>query len=180
MKSLVLYSSSRRGGNSDLLTDRLVEGMGSTKVYLDQLRIEPVVDRRHVPSGFTPVDDDYDGLIAQVLDHDLLIFACPLYWYGMPSPLKAFFDRWSQSLRDQRFDFRQALASKRAAVVITGSDRPRIKGLPLVQQFEYIFGFAGLPFLGYVIGEGNKPGEVLNDERALAEVTALRRQFSAQ
>jgi multimeric flavodoxin WrbA len=112
--------------------------------------------------------------VEQVLAHDVLVFATPLYWYGMSGPMKLFVDRWSQSLRDKRYDFKAALRQKRAFVVITGGDNPRIKGLPLVHQFAYIFDFVGMDFAGHVIGEGNKPGDVLLDQRALGEVDSLR------
>ena len=179
VKILVLYGSTRRGGNSDQLAGRLVAGLPRTEVYLSEKQIKPIVDQRHDPQGFTPVDDDYDAIVQQVLEHDVLLFATPLYWYGMSAPMKLFVDRWSQSLRDKRYDFKAALRQKRAFVVVTGGDNPRIKGLPLIQQFTYIFDFVGMPFAGYVIGEGNKPGDVLLDERALDEVRWLRNSLQS-
>ncbi|SET81198.1 hypothetical protein SAMN05421676_108151 [Salinibacillus kushneri] len=59
------------------------------------------------------------------------------------------------------------MRSKTAFVIAVGGDNPHIKGLPLIQQFQYIFEFAGVSFEGYVIGEGNKPGEIRHDKQAL-------------
>lgn len=180
VKPLLILSSSRRGGNSELLAEAVVRGLECTRLYLPEKRIEPVVDQRHVPGGFTPVDDDYAEIVALLRTHDTLIFATPIYWYGMAGPLKDFFDRWSQVLRDPSFAFKAELAQKRAFVVLAGSDNPRIKGLPLILQFQHIFGFVGMDFAGYVIGEGNRPGEVLQDGRALAEAEWLGRQVAAK
>ena len=38
-------------------------------------------------------NDDMAGLLQKYLDADVAIFSFPLYCYGMPAPLKAFFDR---------------------------------------------------------------------------------------
>jgi multimeric flavodoxin WrbA len=180
VKVLALYGSSRRDGNSEILADRLIEGLDATRIYLAEKDIKPIDDGRHTPGGFLPVDDDYEAIIGQVMAHDLLIFATPIYWYGMSGQMKLFVDRWSQSLREKRLDFKASMAAKRAYAVLAGGDAPRIKGLPLVQQFHYIFDFMGMEFAGYVIGEGNKPGEVLQDGRALDEAGRLNALLRAQ
>ncbi|HEY3367736.1 MAG TPA: flavodoxin family protein [Symbiobacteriaceae bacterium] len=180
MSLLVLYGSSRRRGNSELLTDQLVTGLACTRIYLAEHLVMPIQDKRHTSEGFGPVDDDYEAIVDQVLAHDIIIFATPLYWYGMSAQLKAFLDRWSGSLRDQRFDFRADMAKKTAYVVVTGSAQPRIKALPLIQQFDLVCGYVGIPFAGYLIGEGNRPGDVLHDGRAMAEAEWLRRSLQEQ
>lgn len=179
MSLLVLYGSSRRGGNSELLADELVRGLECTRVYLAEHLVMPVQDKRHTPEGFGPVDDDYESIIAQVLAHDVIVFATPLYWYGMSAQLKAFLDRWSASLRDKRIDFAGDMGKKLAYVVVTGSDQPRLKALPLIQQFDLIFRYVGIAFSGYLVGEGNRPGDVLKDGRALVEAAWLRDELQA-
>lgn len=175
MKILVLYGSSREEGNTEILTERALDGLEATRVYLRHMHIEPIVDQRHAPEGFSMVNDDHDRIIQQMVDHDIVVFATPLYWYGMSGPMKDFVDRWSQSLRDERFDFKNRMQSKLAYVVITGGSDARLKGLPLIQQFYHIFEFVGVPFAGYLIGNGGKPGQILQDERALLEADWLNK-----
>lgn len=143
MKVLALLGSTRENGNSEYLANKIVEGTDHTLVKLADLNIKPIVDQRHADGGFTPVDDDYEELVHQMLTHDVFVFATPLYWYGMSGPMKDFFDRWSQYLRDERFNLKEELAKKKAYVVITGGSSAKVKGLPLVQQFQYIFDFVG-------------------------------------
>lgn len=173
MNVLVLYGSSRDNGNTEQLTQLVLEGVPHTSIRLRDKQIESIHDQRHDPDGFSSVADDYDDVTKAVLDHDVLIFATPIYWYGMSGHMKNFVDRWSQSLRDKRYNFKQSMAHKHAYVIATGGDEPRVKGLPLIQQFQYIFGFVGMPFEGYIIGEGNKPGDVLEDKRAIADAKIL-------
>lgn len=180
MKLLVMYSSSRRHANSEILAERVIQDLPATRLFLTDHQILPIEDMRHTEEGFGFVDDDYDQIIHQVLDHEILLFSAPIYWYGMPARMKLFFDRWSQSLRDQRFAFKSEMSKKRAYVVLTGGDAPRLKGLPLIQQFQYIFDFVGMEFAGFLIGDGNRPGEILSDQRALLEASALNAALRQQ
>ncbi|GLB59775.1 flavodoxin family protein [Cytobacillus sp. NCCP-133] len=169
MKVLALLGSTRENGNSEYLAKKIVKGTEHTLVKLSDLRIEHIVDQRHAEGGFSPVDDDYEQLVQHMLSHDVFLFATPLYWYGMSGPMKDFFDRWSQYLRDERFHLKEELARKKAYVVISGGSSAKVKGLPLVQQFQYIFDFVGMKFADYIIGSGVKPGEVKEDILALAK-----------
>ena len=173
MKIFTLLGSSRKNGNTEQLANRVTTGLSVTTLRLKETRILPIDDLRHEPGGFQAVDDDYDKCVKQMAEHDVFLFATPLYWYGMTGRMKNFVDRWSQSLRDTDWSFREAVQGKQAIVVLTGGDSPKMKGLPLIQQFRWIFDFAGMTFLDYVIGTGNKPGEVLQDEAALAKAQSL-------
>jgi multimeric flavodoxin WrbA len=179
VKLLVLYGSSRPRGNSEMLTERIVKDIPHTAIYLRDKHISPIEDKRHHPEGFQPVDDDHDDVVRQLLAHDVLLFVTPLYWYGLSGLMKTFIDRWSQSLRDKRFSFKDGLRGKQTYLIVVGGDQPRLKALPLVQQFQYICDFVGLDFRGYIIGEANQPGDILQDERALFEAERLRDHLKA-
>ncbi|UXH43594.1 flavodoxin family protein [Rossellomorea vietnamensis] len=177
MKVLALLGSTRKNGNSEYLAKKIVEGTDHTVVSLADLHIEPIEDLRHAEGGFLPVDDDYEQLVRMMEEHDVLLFATPLYWYGMSGPMKNFFDRWSQYLRDERFNLKEELTKKKAYVVITGGSSANIKGLPLVQQFNYIFEFVHMEFTDYLIGAGVKPGEIVNDTAALEKAERWNARF---
>ncbi|OAB43109.1 flavodoxin family protein [Paenibacillus antarcticus] len=177
MGIVVLYGSSRRDGNSDTLADLLVEGLDVDRIYLSDYNLQPIVDYRHTEAGAYP-DDDYHELIDRVLEQDTIVFATPIYWYGISGVLKTFVDRWSQSLRENREHFLAEMSAKKAYVIAIGDDEPHVKGLPLIQQFQYIFDFTRTQFDGYIIGEGNKPGSILEDAAALTRVEELRRRFT--
>jgi multimeric flavodoxin WrbA len=177
MKVLAINSSSRKNGNTALLTNELLKEIPYTSLHLRDYQIKPILDQRHEPNGFDVVEDDYGQVIQQVLSHDILLFTTPLYWYGMSGLMKNFIDRWSQSLRDKSMYFKAEMAQKQAFVVVVGGDRVHIKALPLIQQFQYIFDFMGMSMIGYLIGQGTKPGEVQNDRRALENAATWREKF---
>lgn len=167
MKIAVINGSSRENGNTDALTQKALDGIPYTSFYLKNYKINPIDDQRHVAGGFDKVYDDYEELIRQVLQYDVLIFATPIYWYGMSGAMKNFVDRFSQSLREEALNFKKSMSDKKAYVITVGGDHPRTKALPLIQQFQYIFDFLGTEFAGYLIGDANAPQEILSDTMSL-------------
>jgi len=91
--------------------------------------------------------------------------------------MKNFIDRWSQISRDPSLNFKVEMAKKQAFVVIVGDDQPQRKALPLVQQFQYIFDFVNVPLLGYLIGQGGRPGDIQNDLRTLEDAATWRKKL---
>jgi multimeric flavodoxin WrbA len=173
MGIVVLNGSGRESGNTEELTRIALEGLAYEEIVLRDKRILPIVDQRHAEGGFQPVDDDYDAVIQQVLNHETVVFVTPVYWYTVSGLLKNFIDRWSQSLRDSRFDFKALMAAKEAYVLVAGGDNPRIKALPLIQQLKYTFDFVGMPLEGYIIAKASRPGDIWKDTKALEEAKWL-------
>ncbi|PTX51471.1 multimeric flavodoxin WrbA [Melghirimyces profundicolus] len=175
MRILALYGSTRRQGNSELLADVVLEGLDCTKIYLNDYHIEPFRDHRHDPEGFQPIQDDHADLVRQMLLHDLILFATPMYWYGMPGNLKNFIDRWSTYYADMTFKDR--MSEKETMVVITGGDEPHVKAFPMIQQFYWIFEFMGMDFIDYIIGIANNPGDILRDSTAMSKAKQINHQL---
>lgn len=174
MSIVVINGGGRPNSNTRILTDHVVKGLQVETIELLDYKIEPIVDGRHAPEGFQEVDDDYRALMDRVMQHDILIFATPIYWYTMSGAMKNFVDRWSQTMREPEYeDFRERMAKKKAYVIAVGGDSPYIKGLPLLQQFHFIFDFVKLPFAGYVLGEANRPGVITEDKRAIFSADEL-------
>jgi multimeric flavodoxin WrbA len=179
MTIAVIYGGTRKNGNTEVLTELAIEGLGAEKIYLRDHTIEPIADMRHSKEGFHEINDDYNSIIHRILPHDILLFSTPIYWYSMSGSMKNFIDRWSQTLRDSNFpDFKANMSAKKAFAIAVGGDDPYLKGLPLIQQFQHIFDFMGIAFEGYIIGKGNKPGDILQDEQALFAAAHLRKTLN--
>ncbi|MFD4818179.1 flavodoxin family protein [Peribacillus butanolivorans] len=179
MKIAVIYGGTRPNGNTEMLTEHVFQGMVTEKIYLRDYYIKPIIDMRHSKDGFQDRNDDYNSIIERILPNDILVFSTPIYWYSMSGTMKNFIDRWSQTLRDPKYpDFKNEMASKKAFVIAVGGDDPHIKGLPMIQQFNYIFDFIGIEFAGYILGNGNKPEEVIQDKDALFAATQIRNKLT--
>ncbi len=183
MKLFVIYGSSRKNGNSEVLTKRALEHLKTDQyrqVTLLDYHIEPIIDERHTASGFQPVDDDYEILIEELMNYDAILFATPLYWYGMSGRLKNFIDRFTQSMRSEKYDFKEFMKGKKMFVVIAGGPSSPVTALPLLQQFQLISQFFSMDFSGYMIGKGVKPLEVLEDEESVTAAVQFGKKIKAE
>lgn len=180
MKIMTLLGSSRRAGNTEYLVERVLEGVEYKSVYLLDKKMNPIKDKRHTQEGFSDVHDDYEDLFIEFLKQDIIFFATPLYWFGMSGQMKIFFDRWSQYLRNERFDFKKEVCKKQAYVIVTGENPdPKTAALPLIQQFNYIFNYVGIEFVDYIIGKANQPGDILDDSFALTKADLWNEEIKA-
>ncbi|ACA40847.1 flavodoxin family protein [Lysinibacillus sphaericus] len=178
MSIAVIYGGNRPNGNVETLTKLVTQDLKVEEIYLKDYSIQPIIDKRHTEEGFSEVNDDYNSIIERILPHDILLFSTPIYWYSMAGPMKNFIDRWSQTLRDLTYpNFKDNMSSKKAYVIAVGGDMPYIKGLPMIQQFQHIFDFIGTSFEGYILGEGNKPGDIVQDLKAMAAAECLRKEL---
>ncbi|MEH7454953.1 flavodoxin family protein [Gottfriedia acidiceleris] len=169
----IIHGSSRENGNTEQLTNLITKDVAKTEVKLRHKHIKAINDQRHETNGFQPIDDDYEEIVKEMLEHDTIIFSTPLYWYGMSGYMKNFIDRWSQSLRNKDLQFAEKMKNKKMYVVIVGGDQPKIKALPLILQFKHICEFVGATLEGYIIGTGNSPGAILEDQLAIQQAELL-------
>lgn len=178
MAIAVIYGGTRKNGNTELLTKQVIQGLEVEEIYLSDYLIKPIKDMRHSNEGFQDVNDDYNSVINRVLRYDIIIFATPIYWYSMTGIMKNFIDRWSQTSRDPKYpNFKKQMQAKKGYVIAVGGDEPLIKGLPMIQQFQYIFHFMGMHFDGYILGKGYKPGDIFTDRQAICSANLLKEKI---
>lgn len=100
MKNVLIVSSSpRRGGNSDLLCDQFLAGAQAAghqaeKVFLRDCKINycqgcGVCNNTHC----CVQKDDMAALLDKMLQADVIVLATPVYFYSMDGQLKTFIDR---------------------------------------------------------------------------------------
>ncbi|GAK04560.1 Trp repressor binding protein [Geomicrobium sp. JCM 19037] len=122
MRIATIYGSTRRMGNTELLVECMMKGIDHRSIYLSDLNIRPIIDQRHDEGGFDPVNDDFKEIVDLFLTSDLIIFATPLYWYGMSGPMKNMIDRFSGAVRDERYgeELKTSLQKMETIVVTVG------------------------------------------------------------
>ncbi len=99
-KILVLSSSPRRGGNSDLLCDRFVQGAQDAgheveKIFLRDRRIGYCTGCYTCvkTQGICAIQDDMTEILEKILKADVLVLGTPVYFYCMSAQLKTVIDR---------------------------------------------------------------------------------------
>lgn len=99
-KVLILSGSPRRGGNSDTLCDRFMEGALEAgneveKIFVAGKKIAPCMAcyycRTH--RGACAIKDDMADVLQKMIDADVIVLSSPVYFYSISAQLKALIDR---------------------------------------------------------------------------------------
>ena len=98
-KILVISSSPRKGGNSDLLCDAFIKGAieaghQTKKVFLNNQNIKyctgcGVCNTTHR----CILKDDMAEILNEMVEADVIVLATPVYFYSMDGQMKTFIDR---------------------------------------------------------------------------------------
>ncbi|MCK8435821.1 NAD(P)H-dependent oxidoreductase [Streptomyces sp. D2-8] len=168
---LFVLGSARAEGNSELLARRAAEQLPPDveQEWID-LTGQPVPDfedLRHDTDHVRPTE----GNVARLLDATLaatdIVIVSPLYWYSVSAQTKRYLDYWSGWLRTPDLDFKATLAGRTLWGVTALAHTQEVVADPLVGTLHNSAAYMGMRFGGVLLGNGSKPGDVLNDEAAL-------------
>ncbi len=156
MKILALMGSPRKGGNTDILIDKVINGAQaaghlSEKLYLYDLTLLPCIDCRNCSSGDR--DDDMQDIYPRIEAADVILFGTPLYWYGPSGPMKLLMDRLLPYSETDR------LKGKQAVLVI-----PSAEGAdacePVVTMFRLSLDYLGVGIADVLLPTAYGKGEI--------------------
>jgi multimeric flavodoxin WrbA len=171
---LVLSSSPRRDGNSARLAEAAADGARAAGhrthvAHLDDHMRHFLRDCRRCrdADGRCTIDDGYEALLRErVLGAHAIVFATPVYWYGVSGQLKTFFDRLFCFIAASEPDaerFVAGLVRKRLALVISSEETYPGAALALIHELQEYARYTHSDLVGVVRGIGNKRGDVLDD-----------------
>jgi multimeric flavodoxin WrbA len=118
MKVLGIYGSARKGGNSDQLLDKALEGarsMGAEtlSIYARELKMSGCrACNACEKTGKCVVKDDMQSVYPLFEWADIIFLASPIYFYGLSGQVKLLIDR-AQAMWAKRFLEKDAGARKR-------------------------------------------------------------------
>jgi multimeric flavodoxin WrbA len=171
LDTLALFSSSRRNGNTGRFIDRIALELKIEVVDLSSLRMSSYdYDHRNR-------NDDFEPLMDRVLSHQQIIFATPIYWYGVSPTMKVFLDRISDFLElPDLLPKGRRLRGKSAFIVCTSvCNEP---SPTYIAAFRETFDYLGMRFGGVAhvnCVDGYSP--TVHDAEALAFATLVREAF---
>jgi multimeric flavodoxin WrbA len=166
-----LIASARRDGNTEILARKAAEHLppdcDQQWLRLMDLPLDPFVDIRHSVGVYPQPEGNERVLFDATLGATDLVFAVPLYWYGVPAAAKLYLDYWSGWLRVPGADFKARMGAKKLWGICALSDEDFSRADPLIGTLKLTADYLGMEFGGVLLGYGNKPGEVLTDTAAL-------------
>ena len=164
---LGLVGSPRKGSNTDILVETMLEGVRSndhraSKLYLSDHEIGPCIDCRGCKKDdLSCVVDDGMQAVYPLMDRaDVIIFGTPVYWWGPSGPMKMLIDRLRPCYGSG------LLEGKRAVVVAPAGGGPDEADL-LVEMFRRTFETLKVEFAGVVLGKAYDREEILADKAAM-------------
>jgi len=139
---LVILASARSDGDTRTFTDKVFANVPHHFIDLLDYPICP-----YTYSGQYPLSDQYFTLIDQLLLHETIVFATPVYWYAMSGLLKSFFDRFTDLVTVRKALGRQ-LKGKKILVVAIGADEELPAGFEV--PFQRTAHYLDMAYLGII------------------------------
>lgn len=181
MKRILVLEGSPREGNTSLVTDWVLAGMGRVfrveRVRVCELNIAECrecfdcSDTKDGPG--CAQDDDMVELYDKLVDADLVIWTSPVFCWGITGQLKKTLDRCFALLTGE-----DLLKGSRWALVLTAGgdhfDGPDL----IVQMFSRLAKYAGINYLGQHVATGcMNRGQVRRNRRLQQEARAFGREL---
>ena len=162
MKVLGIMGSPRRQGNTELLLDKALEGAKEEgaevqKVLVSKLKISPCLEiYACLKDGNCAIKDDMQSLYKKLLEADHIIFASPIFFYGVTSQAKAVIDR-CQALWVRRYVLGMGKEDKRVrkgVFISVGATRGKKLFDGTVLTVKYFFDAVGVKYSGDLLVRG--------------------------
>ena len=153
MKILVITGSPRKNGNSDTLADNFIKG--ATEKGHSVIKFESAFKKVHpcmacdkcTSDGQCVFKDDFEFVKENIVDADVVVFATPMYYFGISSQIKAVIDRFYAINT-------QIQKPKKAVLILTYADTTSKEAQPIISNYEAILNYLGWTDAGKIIASG--------------------------
>jgi multimeric flavodoxin WrbA len=149
MKVLGIYGSPRKGGNTDLLLDKALEGARSagaeiTRVYARDLRMEGCIECGGCDdTGKCVVEDDMQSVYPLIEEAHVILLASPIFFYNVTAQVKAVIDRsqtmWAKKMLEKSPEQRSIPTGGRGYLITVGATRGKnlFEGAQLTARYFF-------------------------------------------
>ena len=182
MKVLGIMGSPRRKGNTEILLDWVLAGAEASgaqveKVIVSELRISPCREiYACLKDGNCAIKDDMQALYTKLLEADRIIFASPIFFYGITSQAKALVDR-CQALWARRHVLgiiQDKGRVRKGAFISVGATKGKRLFDGSILTLKYFFEAIGAKYSYELLARGvDNKGEIQQQPTALQDAFAL-------
>ena len=153
MKVLVITGSPRKNGNSNTLAEHFIKGAeeaGHKVVRFDSAfkNVHPCIacDKCGM-NGECVFKDDFEFVRNNIVDADAVVFATPMYYFGISAQIKAVIDRF-YAINGQIH------VPKKAVLIMTYADTSSKEAQPIINHYETLLNYLGWSDAGKIIASG--------------------------
>ena len=186
MKVLGIMGSPRRQSNTEMLLDKALEGAREAgaeveKVLVSKLKIAPCLEiYACFKDGNCTIKDDMQPLYKKLLEADHIIFASPIFFYGVTSQAKAVIDR-CQALWARRHVLgmgKEDKRERRGLFISVGATRGEKLFDGAILTVKYFFDAIGVKYFGDLLVRGiDNKGQINEDPAALDDAFRLGQEL---
>jgi multimeric flavodoxin WrbA len=186
MKVLGIMGSPRRQSNTEILLDKALEGAKEAgaeveKVLVSKLKISPCLEiYACLKDGNCAIKDDMRLLYEKLLEADHIIFASPIFFYGITSQAKAIIDR-CQALWVRKHVLGMGKEDKRVrrgVFISVGATRGKKLFDGAVLTVKYFFDAIGVKYSGDLLVRGiDNKGQIREHPTALKDAFRLGQEL---
>jgi len=149
LKVLGIYGSPRRGGNSDVLLDRALDGARSigaetASLYARDLKISGCIECGGCDeTGQCVVDDEMQRVYPLLREADLIFLSSPIFFYSFPSQIKALIDRcqalWNLRMLAKKKEERRFYHQGKGYLIAVGASHGKslFEGVQLAAKYFF-------------------------------------------
>ncbi|WP_367044247.1 NAD(P)H-dependent oxidoreductase [Streptomyces sp. Je 1-332] len=175
-KFLFVLGSARPDGNTETLARKAAEQLPpDVEQRWLNLADHPLPDFEDLRHDSTrprarprPVGDHEAALLDATLDATDIVIVSPLYWYSLSATTKRYLDHWDAWLEVPEVDFKNTMAGRTLwGVTVLAHQEEEVAG-PLIGTLNHTAAFFPMHFGGVLLGNGSRPGNVLDDTEAIA------------
>lgn len=172
MKILVLTGSPRKNGNSNTLADYFIKGAeeaGHQVVRFDAAfkNVHPCIGCNSCGmDGPCVFNDDFEFVRQNIVDADMVVFASPMYYFGLSAQLKAVIDRF-YAINGKIH------VSKKAALLMTYANTAASQAEPIKSHYLTLIDYLGWSDAGQVIASGVWPVGAVNGTKYVKQAYEL-------
>ena len=133
MKVLGIYGSPRKGGNSDLLLDKALEGATSagatvSRVYARDLKMSGCIECGGCDrTGKCVVQDDMQTVYPLLDEAQVIFVSSPIFFYGVTAQVKALIDRgqaiWARKMLARSSEVVRNSGDRKGYLIAVGATR---------------------------------------------------------
>jgi multimeric flavodoxin WrbA len=130
---LIIIGSSRKESDTKSCVNEVFRDTACTQLDLLDFKINP-----YNYGGVYPADD-FNKLAEEILQHDTIVFATPVYWYAMSALMKHVFDRLTDLVTIRKSTGR-LLKGKTVFLIAVGDNAEIPEGfeIPFKNTAEYL------------------------------------------
>ncbi len=122
MKTVIINGSPRKNGYTSKFVEiylQYVKGDVSV-INAYESKIKPCTDCRYCWKNPKCIFDDMSDIYRQLENADIVVFATPVYFFGVPAPLKGLIDRFQVYYANCKRDEKIVQNKKTGIVILTG------------------------------------------------------------